>query len=116
MNGLNFLKKHQPAILDLCFKYEVELLFFYGSVLTNNFSRKSDVDIQLVFPDFDPRNEVAALDRGLKTWELWNELEELFGRKVDLLVGLKITNPYLKQSIESTRKLFYERKGEEIAV
>lgn len=46
----------------------------------------------------------------------WDSLEILFDRKVDLLTEDSINNPYLKKSIESTKKLIYDGQGEKVFV
>jgi uncharacterized protein len=39
---------------------------------------------------------------------LLEDLEHLFGRRIDLLEPEPIANPYLWQSIERSRKVLYE--------
>ena len=39
---------------------------------------------------------------------LLEDLEKLFGKPVDLVVGSAIENPYFLQSVEETRTLIYE--------
>lgn len=43
---------------------------------------------------------------------LWDKLEALFKRKVDLLTEDSIRNPYLKSNINRTKKLVYDGEGE----
>jgi predicted nucleotidyltransferase len=63
---------------SLCRKWKVLELALFGSVLREDFSPESDVDVLVTF---DPE----------ATWSLWDlmrmreELESLLGRKVDLV-------------------------------
>jgi predicted nucleotidyltransferase len=41
--------------------------------------------------------------------QLWDEFENLFARKVDLLTEQSLKNTFLRDSVEKTRKLIYER-------
>ena len=45
---------------------------------------------------------------------LWEALENLFARKVDLISSFPIKNSYLKASIDKTKQLIYDRKSEKI--
>lgn len=110
--GQKFLEQHKAQLLELCRRYPIERLYLFGSILTNEFDmKKSDVDVQIFF---DRSGDPA--DLGTNILNLWDDLETLFGRKVDMISTHPIRNPYLRKSVESTRQLFYERKHEEIFV
>lgn len=111
-SGQKFFKQHEAQILDLCERYPVQRLYLFGSILTDRFDLKnSDVDVQVFFDRSGDPVELGAMIFGF-----WNELEEIFQRKVDLISVEPIRNPYLRKSIESTRQLVYERVHEEIFV
>ena len=55
-------------------------------------------------------------EKGEHLLDLWDELEELFQRKVDLLTDQPIKNTFLKKNIEKTKLLIYDREREEILV
>ncbi|MFB0946617.1 MAG: hypothetical protein QMB24_10795 [Spirosomataceae bacterium] len=57
---------------------------------------------------------MPPLQRGENLISLWEELENLFERKVDLLTDQPIRNTYLKSSIDSTKQLIYDGIGEEV--
>ena len=71
----------------------------------------SDLDFLVRFADRTPSGEYA--DRHLGFAE---DLEQLFGRRVDLVTEQSIRNPYLRREIEATRQLIYEQPHEETAV
>lgn len=55
-------------------------------------------------------------DRGEALLSLWDKLEALFNKKVDLLTEDSIRNPYLKSNIDRTKKLFYDGEREKVFV
>ncbi|MGE5428626.1 MAG: nucleotidyltransferase family protein [Methylococcaceae bacterium] len=93
----------------LCKDHNVKYLYAFGSSVTDRFDNiKSDIDLLVEVDHLDP------IARGEKLISLWDNLEEFFQRKVDLLTESSIRNPYLKKSIDSTKILIYD--GEESKV
>ena len=86
---------------DLCRKHKVRKLFVFGSVLTERFNEQSDVDL---IADFD-KKEIN--DFFINFFDFKYSMEDLFGRKVDLLEDKPIKNSYLRKSIENTKALIY---------
>lgn len=68
----------RPKLEELCRKYGIAELSVFGSVARGDDRPDSDVDFLYVA---DPTVEASWSDR----WELKQQLEELFGRKVDLV-------------------------------
>ena len=95
----------------LCTKYKVKQMYAFGSVLTEKFNPNSDIDLKISMLD-----NLSALEYGENVLALWNELELLFSRPVDLLTEDTIQNPYLKKEIEQTQILVYDRENEKIFV
>ncbi len=91
---LNDLKK-------LCQDYDVKTLYVFGSVCTNKFTDKSDIDILISFKDISIEKYTDNY------FELHYKLEELFNRKIDLVTENSLSNPYLIESIEETKQLLY---------
>jgi uncharacterized protein len=98
---MNLIERNIEMIKRLCQKHKVRKLFVFGSILSNNFHDKSDVDFVVDFEKVD-LNDYADNYFDLKT-----ALEKLLKRPVDLLENQAIHNPFLKQSIDSTKKLVY---------
>jgi uncharacterized protein len=66
-------------ISELCQKWRITELSLFGSVLREDFRPDSDIDLLATFS--------PTFQRGLtETLQIREELAELFGRKVDLLV------------------------------
>jgi predicted nucleotidyltransferase len=68
-----------------------------------NFSQKSDIDVLVIF---DSGENIDLFD---KYFELKEQLEKIFERDVDLVVDKKFKNPILRESIDRTRMVIYER-------
>ena len=98
---MNYFAPYQSQIADLCRKYNVRKLFAFGSVLTDKFNDESDIDLMV---DFDKQ---AVKDLFLTYFDFKYSLEDIFGRKVDLLEEQPIKNFYLRKSIENTKTLIY---------
>jgi uncharacterized protein len=98
---MNLVEKNIDKIRDLCTKHKVGRLFAFGSVLTNRFQSDSDIDFVVDF------NGVDLYDYADNYFDLKYSLENLFKRDVDLLEDKAINNPYLRQSIDSSKQLIY---------
>ncbi|MFH1613663.1 MAG: nucleotidyltransferase domain-containing protein [Planctomycetota bacterium] len=97
------IEKIKPEIKRICQRLPVKRLGLFGSALSQNFSRDSDVDVLVIF---DSGENIDLFD---KYFELKEQLEEIFNREVDLVVDKKFKNPVLRESIERTRTIIYER-------
>jgi predicted nucleotidyltransferase len=73
----------------------------FGSALTENFKRSSDIDLLVDF------SGVELYDYADNYFDLKSSLEKLFKRQVDLLEDKAVKNPYLRKSIDSTKILIY---------
>jgi predicted nucleotidyltransferase len=97
------LPKIKPEIERICRLLPIKRLGLYGSALTKSFSPSSDVDVLVVF---DSDEDIDLFD---KYFELKEQLEEIFGREVDLIVDKPFRNPVFRESVEKTRAIIYER-------
>jgi len=98
---MKFIGYYIPQIKMLCQKHNVNKLFAFGSVLTNKFSEQSDIDLIV---DFNKQN---ISDYFTNYFDFKYSLEDIFGRKVDLLEEKPIQNKYLRSSIENSKQLIY---------
>jgi len=98
---MNLIERNIDRITDLCLKYKVAKLFVFGSVLTNRLKGNSDVDLVVDFQNID------LYEYADNYFDFKDSLENLFGRNVDLLEDKAIKNPYLRQSIDSSKQLIY---------
>ena len=98
---MNLIERNIDKIRDLCSRHKVRRLFVFGSVLTDRFKKDSDIDLVVDFQDVD------LYEYADNYFDLKESLENLFKRNVDLLEEKAIKNPYLKQSIDSSKQLVY---------
>jgi predicted nucleotidyltransferase len=83
------LAQHLRGIEDLCRKYAVECLEAFGSVTGPDFDpTRSDVDFLVLFGNH------ARLGSADQLLGLLADLEQLLGRKVDLVNMRAARNPY----------------------
>ena len=102
------LQKHHEAFLLLCKTHQVKYLYAFGSSITDYYTDESDIDLLIDVDEPDP------LNRGELLLSIWSALESLFNRRIDLLTNDSIRNPYLRESIDNSRKLIYDGSKEEI--
>jgi hypothetical protein len=98
-----YLDKYINEIITLCIQNKVKSLYVFGSVLTEKFSEKSDIDLVVDIDSNDP------FDYADSYFNLKFALQDLFRRPVDLLENKAIKNQYIRQNIESSKSLIYAR-------
>jgi predicted nucleotidyltransferase len=96
---MHAIKIPEKKIASFCQRYHVQRLALFGSVLRNDFSAASDVDVLVLF---DPSARVGFLTLG----KMKRELSEIFHRPVDLVPqdGLKSS---IRASILSSAQEIY---------
>lgn len=95
------VEKNIDKIIALCEKYRVSKLFVFGSILNDNFKSTSDIDLLVDFLDVDLYNYADNY------FDFKISLEKLLNRKIDLLENNAINNPYLRESIDSSKQMIY---------
>jgi len=98
---MNIVEKNIDKLIKLCKKYKVEKLYVFGSVITEKFTKESDIDLLVTFDDVDLQNYADNF------FDLKFSLEDLFKRKIDLLEEKAIKNPFFKKSINNSKELIY---------
>jgi predicted nucleotidyltransferase len=87
-------------IRAFCEKWKVVEFSLFGSVLRDDFRSDSDIDVLLSFEENS-------------TWGLYDlvdmkdELQAIFGRKVDLVEKEAIRNPYRRRSMLTEQEVLY---------
>ena len=98
---MSIIDRNIEKIKALCSKHKVSRLFVFGSVLTDRYNQASDIDFVVDFSDVDIYNYADNY------FDLKTSLENLLNRQIDLLEEKAINNPYLRKSIDSSKKLIY---------
>ena len=87
----------------LCRKHHVRRLEVFGSAADGTFDpARSDIDFLV---DFFPFKPGTAFDT---YFGLLEDLEKLFGRKVDLVDATCLRNPYFIRAVNESRAIVYE--------
>lgn len=91
-----------PEVNALCEKYQVKTLYLFGSGVQGDWNpERSDIDFMVEFlpcattcdaPDF---------------FGLLHGLEDLFQRKIDLVMQGSTTNPYFLKEVQAHRQVLY---------
>jgi len=81
--------------------HNVKTLFAFGSVCTDKFNDKSDIDLLVSFNNMDYGDYADTY------FELDDKFENLFHRQVDLITDKSFSNPYFIDSVNRTKTLLY---------
>jgi predicted nucleotidyltransferase len=90
------------GIADLCHKHGVVKLYVFGSATREDFQPgKSDLDLLVDFGTMGGHEKAHAY------FALLDELEELLGVRVDLVMVNAVKNRYIARDIERTKQMLY---------
>ena len=98
---MELIDSKSSVLNKICKKYHVSLLYVFGSILTKKFSDKSDIDFIVYF------EQIPILEYADNFFDFMQELETIFNRKIDLVSGKAMKNPYFIKEIEQTKQLVY---------
>ena len=90
----------KERIAEFCRKWKIREFSLFGSVLRDDFGPDSDVDVLVVF-------EADAPWGGFELVDMADELETIYGRKIDLVEKDCLKNPFRRYSILTTREVVY---------
>jgi predicted nucleotidyltransferase len=107
---MRLIQEHINEIIALCDKHNISELYVFGSVLTDSFTKDSDIDFLVRF------GEVDLFEYFDNYMEFKESLESLFDRTVDLVEMQTLKNPILKRSIDNKKTLLYGRADSKVAV
>ena len=91
------------AVEEFCRKWRIKEFALFGSVLTDEFNADSDVDVLISFED--PKPDLGPWGGAWETMR--EELQALFGRRVDLVEKKLVRNPFRRHHILTTRRVIY---------
>jgi predicted nucleotidyltransferase len=99
---IDLIETHRAELNELCRRYRVKTLELFGSATDGTFDpARSDLDFLLEFlPETTSRIFGGYFD-------LKDDLENLFGRKVDLVMPRAIRNRFFLEEVNKQRKLVY---------
>lgn len=95
------IENHLANVRQLCADHKVDKMYLFGSVLSGDFTEKSDIDFLVRFKVFDL---AEYFDNYM---DFKKNLKDLLGREVDLVEEQTLKNPVLINSINKSKKLVY---------
>ena len=94
------LEVDQERIKEFCQRWKIAEFSLFGSVLREDFSPESDVDVLI---SFEPDIPWSLFD-----WmDMIDELKSIFGRNVDLVEKSGLRNPFRRHEILTRRQVIY---------
>ena len=87
-----------PQILEILKNNHVRRAYFFGSVLTDKFNQKSDIDIIVNIDE-----SLGISEYGNCFWNIQFGLEDLLRREIDLITECSIKNPYFKMEVDNMK-------------
>ncbi len=94
------LAPYRDSLAAFARRWRVTELALFGSALRDDFGPESDIDLLVTF---DPEAPWSLFD--IAAMKL--ELEDLFGRSVDLVEEKALRNPYRRRAILNSSQRLY---------
>jgi uncharacterized protein len=99
---IELIENRRAALSELCRKFQVKKLEVFGSAADGEFdANRSDLDFLVEFQPVET-GRIAPDYFGLL-----HALEDLFERKVDLVMDRAIRNPYFRRGVDQSRTPIY---------
>ncbi len=90
----------EKAVREFCERRKIVELSLFGSIIRDDARPDSDVDVLVTFEE-DPQIDLYDLV------DIQEELEAMFGRRVDLVMKSGLRNPFRRHEILRTHKVIY---------
>lgn len=87
-------------IYGFCRRWRIKEFAIFGSTLRDDYRPESDVDVLVTFQDGAPWGLFEIM-------EMTEELQEIFGRKVDLVEKEALRNPFRRHEILTQCQVVY---------
>ena len=96
------IEKNRPEVAVLCSRFGVQRLEVFGSAADGEFDPShSDIDFLVEFS----QDDAGSLFH--RYFGLLQALEQLFGRKIDLVSATALSNPYFIATVNQSRQTVY---------
>ena len=106
---VKLVEQERTTIAEFCRRHRVRRLEVFGSAADGTFNpESSDLDFLVEYFPLTPGEYYEAY------FGLWESLEALFERRVDLVDATCLKNPYFIQRVNESRSIVYEAQPEEI--
>jgi len=98
------LKAKIPQVREIWARHPVNRLSAFGSAVTGAFDpARSDIDVLLKL------DALPALQYGEAYFAIFQELEDLLARPIDVVTDKCLVNPYIKKDVEATAVVVYDK-------
>lgn len=104
------LEKYKSEIIKLCKKHKVKTLYAFGSILTDDLNKESDIDLIVDF------SNIGVEDYADNYFDFKFSLQDILKRPIDLLEEKAIKNPFFRQAINKQRQLLYGLLHKDLAL
>jgi len=94
---INVSDENFKRLEELCHRYKVKRLEFFGSVLRNDFDENSDIDVLV---EFYPDAKIGYID----FYSLEKQLSNIFKRKIDLVSKAGLRQKQRRQMVINKRE------------
>ena len=98
---MTYIDRYSVDIKRLCVLYNVRTLYALGSVVSDQFNDKSDVDFIVDFESIDLKKYADNY------FNFKFSLQDVLKRPIDLIEEKAIKNPYFRKAVNNQRKLVY---------
>jgi len=103
---MNLIIRNIEDINRICQQHQVEQLFIFGSIKTDKFDDKSDIDILIQFSHLiDPAGYFENY------MDFKEKMESVLNREVDIVENQAVRNPIFRKILDREKILVYERKS-----
>lgn len=93
------ITNNKSKLLEICKKNDIVFLALFGSIVREDFTDDSDIDLLARFSKPKSLLELVRIER---------TISEVLGRKTDLLTEASIS-PYLRDRIRKEMEVFYDK-------
>lgn len=97
------LEIRKEELKSICETLKIKRLYAFGSVVSNRFTDKSDLDFLISFAD-----NLTVEEYTDNYFALHYKLRELFHREIDIVTERTLSNPYFIESLNESKELIYE--------
>jgi uncharacterized protein len=103
---MNLITRNIEDINRICMQHQVEQLFIFGSIKTDNFNDKSDIDILIQFSHL-----VNPAEYFENYMDFKEKMESVLNRDIDIVENQSVRNPIFRKILDREKILVYERKS-----
>ena len=103
------LNQNIKTIVHILKQHKVQKAYVFGSVVSDNFTESSDIDI-LIYFDKIPFKGYAD-----NYFDMVFQLEKALNRKVDLVAAHTLKNAYVIASIDQNKILLFDERQSQVS-